>query len=227
MSITNYTGILACLSLAACSGLSNQSDNNDSLIEHVSETERAEINAARAEYDQASDAHAGTRQEVVRAKAACALAQADLELAEARVEHAEAVEAAAKTGTEDELRDATEELRVARADVQPQRDLIHWRECELSRCEKAAVLAECEQELAEARVGLVKARAFAQVDQAASRNIDVPAQEALVIDRQERASIAAVELEASRRSCDLAQRTFDEATVASKEEQALARATHD
>ncbi len=217
MRFTHFTGLATCLALTACSALSPGPQNDDALMEHLDESQLSEINTARAELDERADALATARRDVLRAEAEHDLAKADLDLVQARADHAEAAVAVAKTGTEDELREANEALHVAHADVAPQRDLIHWRKCEIARTEKAAALAERELELAEARVELVKARAYSETNQAGAREVDVLGFEKLVSERQEQAAKAEVELEAARRDCTMAQRTYDEATASSKE----------
>jgi len=215
MNIGIFTGLVASLALAACSSTSpNQSD--DSLMEHLSSSQRAKIDDAREEHAHRGDALAAARQKVIHARSQWKLAKADLELADARVEQAETAVEVAANGTSDEIAEAAEKLREARANVLPQRNLIKVRACDITRCEKAEALASREADLAEANVGLEKARAFVQVDQAKTRASDVTALEARVRESQKQVALANVELEAATRECESAQRTYETKPVASR-----------
>jgi hypothetical protein len=218
MDFAKITSVACGLALAACSNLSTDPVAHDELMVHLSDPQRAEIDEARAAQAQRGDELAFAREVVVRAKAEKELAETDLELAKARVESAEARIEVARTGSAEELQEATDELHEARARLAPQEELIHWHAREIARCEKAALLAERELELAEAHVGLAKARAFVQVDQATAQEIDVAKHEARVNDCQRKAEHAAVELQAAERDCALALRNYDEAVVVARSE---------
>ncbi|MCC7170858.1 MAG: DUF4398 domain-containing protein [Planctomycetes bacterium] len=215
MNVLHRTALLASFLLGACSGLRQEPVTDDALMAHLTESQREQIDAARAEHDHRSDDLAQARQDVERAKAQQQLAKTDLSVAEARVDAAESAVAVAATGTTDEMTEAREALVVAEAKVVPHRDLIHWRECDVTRAEKAALLAEREEELALARVGLEKARAFSKSDRASAADVDVPKHEARVRECQRLSALARVELDAAARECNVAEKSYDAAQVVS------------
>ncbi|MCE9595770.1 MAG: hypothetical protein K8S98_16395 [Planctomycetes bacterium] len=210
MHFVHYAGLVACLALAGCSNLRHDNEDNDSLIAHLSDAQRKPIDAARTEQDHRSDELAVAHQDVVRAKAEHDLAKSDLDVADARVDKAKAVVAVAETGSTDDMTDAREGLRVAEAKLIPQRELIRLRECQVTRSEKAETLARREHELAVARVELEKSRAFAKIDRAQSRNVDVPQSEAVVREAEKQVALARVELDAASGDCDVVERSYDD-----------------
>jgi hypothetical protein len=216
MKIANLTALAACIALTSCLSTSRQPGDQDSMMASLSPAQRVLIDEARTEHDRRTDELALARREVTRAKAEHAQAKAELAVAEQRVELAEAAVTVAESGTTEELETAREGVRVAKAKVVPQHDLIRWRDCNETRAEKAETLAERAQDLAAARVDLEKERAFAKSDRADARNTDVSKYETLVNERRTRESVARVELEGAVRQCSLAEQNYDAAVVTSK-----------
>jgi len=209
MNTVKFPALIACAALAACANLTGNPDNNDALMAHITESEREQVNQSRAALDEASDNLARASQDVVLANAELDLAHSDLDLIKARVEQAEAAVVVAENGTEEELEQARSELLDAQARELPQKDLIDWHKCEVARCKKAETLAEREVDLAEGNVGLVKARAFAGSGQAGSSAVDVAGHEARVRNLEEKVALAAVELDAAARECEVARSNYE------------------
>lgn len=216
MKIASLTALAACIALTSCLSTSRQPGDQDSMMASLSPAQRVLIDEARSEHDRRTDELALARRDVTRAQAERAQAKTDLAAAEQRVDQAEAKVAVAETGTTEDLETAREGVRVAKAKVVPQHDMIRWRDCNLTRCEKAETLAQRSQDLAAARVDLEKERAFAKSDRADARNTDVSKYETRVNDLRTRESVARVELEGAVRQCTLAEQNYDAAVTASK-----------
>jgi hypothetical protein len=208
--------LVACLAVTACTTSARHGGSNDSIIGTLSDAQRAEIDEARAAQDRRGDELAAARQDVVRAKAQCNVAKKDLDLLEAKVDKAEAVVAVAETGTADDLEKAREELRTAEAKLGAQRELIRWRECEVTRCEKAEIVADRVLALAAANVEFEKARAFSKTDRASGRSVDLAARDAEVRECQTRVSHAKVELEGAASECSAAEQAYDAAKTTAR-----------
>ncbi|MCY3001149.1 MAG: hypothetical protein NTV21_05030 [Planctomycetota bacterium] len=216
MKIASLTALAACIAMTSCLSTSRQPGDQDSMMASLSPAQRVLIDEARSEHDRRTDELALARRDVTRAQAERAQAKTDLVAAEQRVDQAEAKVAVAVTGTTEDLETAREGVRVAKAKVVPQHDMIRWRDCNLTRCEKAETLAQRSQDLAAARVDLEKERAFAKSDRADARNTDVSKYETLVNDLRTRESVARVELEGAVRQCTLAEQNYDAAVTTSK-----------
>ena len=211
MKIASLTALAACIAMTACLSTSRQPGDHDAMMASLSPAQRVLIDEARSEHDRRTDELALARRDVTRAQAERAQAKTDLAAAEQRVDQAEAKVAVAETGTTEDLETAREGVRVAKAKVVPQHDMIRWRDCNLTRCEKAETLAQRSQDLAAARVDLEKARAFSKSDRADARHADVSRYETLVNERRTRESVARVELEGAVRQCTLAEQNYDAA----------------
>lgn len=209
MHFVHIPVLVACLAFTACTTSSRDHADNDAIMSSLSDSQRAGIDEARAEHDRRGDELSAARQDVVRAKAQCTVAKKDLDLLGAQVDKAQAVVAVAETGTADDLKEAREDLKTAEDKRDSQRDLIHWRECEITRSEKAEIVADRVQGLAAANVELEKARAFSKSDQALSRQVDVGQREADVRDSQTLVSHAKVELDAATVECSVAEKAYD------------------
>lgn len=209
------SAFLAAFVLAACSSPPRQPGDDDAMIAKLSPAQRSTIDSARVAHSLRTDELAVARQDVVRAKGLSSLAEIDLELAKTRVGRAEAVVAIAETNTTAELESSRQALKDANAKVLHQEKLLAWRKVDVTRSERAVVLAERSQELAAATRELEKARAFAQSDQAAARNIDVPRYETAVNECRTRESVARAELAGAVRQCEMAERNYDDAVKAS------------
>ena len=211
MHIVRITALFACAALSACTNLSGEPQSNDSMMAYLSDSQRDAINESRAELDERNDNLAIARQDVVLAKAELNLARSELDMVKARIDRAEAAVAVAQTGTEAELEAANAKLLAAEAAALPQNELIHWHECEVTRCRKAEALARRERDLATAGVELVKARAFAESDRVGAGEVDVTRNEESVREFEKQVALAAVELEAATTECAVAESRYETA----------------
>lgn len=202
------------LGSAACQSTSRSPGADDAMMASLSASQRATIDQARANYNLRTDELAVARLDVVRSKAELSLAKTDLDIARTNVTRAQNIVAVAQTSTSADLEAARDALDVASAKV-PQQDLfVRWRSCDVTRSERALTVAECSQALALARTDLEKARAYSVSDQAASRNVDVPAHEARVSECQTQESVARAKLAGAERECEMAERAYDGVPVA-------------
>lgn len=211
MHIVKLTALFSCLALSACTNLSGKPESNDSMMAYVSDSQRDMINESRAELYERNDNLAIARQDVVLAKAELNLARSELDMVKARIDRAEASVAVAQSGTDADLEAANARLLAAKAEVEPQNELISWRELEIARCQKAETLARRERDLATARVELVKARAFAESGRAGSSEVDVTANEERVREFEKQVALAVVELDAATTESAVAERRFETA----------------
>lgn len=197
------------LGAVACSSPGRAPGDDDAMMAGLTPTQRSTIDAARADHSLRTDELASARLDIVRAKAELSLAKTDLELAHANVARAKNVVAIAETNSTDDLDTARASLKLTETKVPQQEQLVLWRECSVTRSERAEDLAHCSQALAQATTELEKARAFSVSTQAASRGVDVRKREGQVSDCRTRESVARAELAGAVRECEMAERAYD------------------
>lgn len=207
----NILRVVAGLALfSSCSNLGHHEPSTDSMIEHLSATDRGRIDEARAERDRRGDELAAAQQDAARAKAELAVAKKELDVAEARVEQAEASVHVAESGTTAELETARQALLGEQAALVAPQAQISWRKCEIVRRDEAVTVAECKHKLADAHVEAIKARAVGGLQRAGAGSTQVDEHDKRVRDCETQVAMAQVKLDAATRECKLAETAYNE-----------------
>jgi hypothetical protein len=174
------------------------------LLAHVPESERQEIQEARADRAQVREDLAIVEREAQEVASRLDLAADDLDVLEARLDEAEErVEHAEEFGTQEDLADARDRLYDSQAAVRLARTKISYYDDLRALAKRMVDLQEARLELATARVELSEAAAIARLDRPAAQEVEVHAYEERVRRLEDEVAANQVEVRAARTRVEL------------------------
>lgn len=187
---------------------------DNSLLQHVSDDERAQVAETRQVANETRDAHAAAKADTSKAKDRRDLAGRELAIAEAELERAEAARQIAESGTHEELDHAKQGVSDAKSLVASVRCRIALRDRQVERASAAEDLKMKDNELAQAKVEAAKAHAVKELDRPQSKSIHLEAFEHQVRQCQVEVKIAEARVDAADEEVDAARATYDDSVKA-------------
>ncbi len=192
--------------------MANHIDN--SMLQHVSPGDRADITEARKAADAARDAYSAAKAESIQTTDRRKVCSQELEIARAEQKRAEAVQTAAQNGSEEELNDAKQGVAEAKTLVTSVQSRIELRDVQVEHAAGIEELKLKENELAQARVELAAARAVKRLNRPESKSVDVAAYERQVRKQQEEVKLAEVRADALHGEVKAARMAYDKTVKA-------------
>ena len=209
--------------LGSCALFSDRSDTSEPVVEkkvdsamlqHVDDSERADVTDARQTADVARDAHAAAKADTQRAIDRRRLADRELETAEAELKRWEESVKVAQNGTQEELDRANQGVVDARSLVAAARTRIALRDRQVDYAKAFEELKLRNSELAQAKVEATKAHAVSSLDRPQAKAVNVGEFERQVRQAQEKVQVAEVRVDAARKEVDTARNAYDDTVEA-------------
>ena len=192
--------------------LANHVDN--SMLQHISVADRADVDTARQAADTARDAYAASKADASKTAERRKVATQELEIAQAEQKRAESVQAIAESGTQADLDTAKQGVADAKLLVKSVQSRVSLRDRQVDYANAVEDLRQKQNELAQATVELSQARAVKRVDRPDTRSIKVEPFERQVRQYHEEAQIASVHAEAVHGELNVARQAYDESVKA-------------
>lgn len=208
--------------LSACAAFSNRSADtpvmahrvDNSMLESISEGERAQVSDARQNADVARDAYAASKVATQRMIDRRKLADHDLDIAQAQADRAEAEVKVAENGTQEDLDRARQHAADTSALVASIRARILLRDRQVDYAKAFENVKQKNNELAQAKVETTKAHAVTHLDVPQAKKVDVEEFERQLRKCQEEVKIAEVRAEAAKNEVTAASASYDESVEA-------------
>lgn len=192
--------------------LANHVDN--SMLQHISAADRAEIDEARQSADTARDAYAASKANAFKAADRRKIATQELDIAQAEQKRAETVQAMAENGSQEELDAAKQSVVDAKMLVKSVESRVSLRDRQVEYARAVENLRQKQNALAQSTVELVQARAVKRSDRPDTRSLKVEPFERQVRQCHEEAQIASVHAEAVNGELKVARTAYDESVKA-------------